>query len=389
MSYREQHRVAHGGAIRNVLIVTRAFDYGGAEKHLLELLRRIDRTGLRLSILCLGQDLYSERLGSGRDIEVTACTRPPNSLWDWVRLFRKGHPDVVVFIYGWIWAFPWFASIGARLAGIPRRFSIQHLMTPIDTNRGWARELIRRMFGPVTMKISASQFHTTIAVSDNLKKSLIRDLGFPAGTIRTIHNGISSSEFAPSEKNGSNLRNERGISSGEFVLACAARLSEQKGIDILLQGLALVMRAGIPFRCFVIGDGPLKDQLIDQARRLGLTDRVFFEGFREDVRMYLQASSAFVLPSRREGLPLSILEAMACGLPCIVTDVGGNSEAIKDKINGLVVPAGSAEALANAISYLATHEAERAQMCKVARKMATEEFDIEKSMAEIARVVLN
>jgi len=172
-------------------------------------------------------------------------------------------------------------------------------------------------------------------------------------------------------------------------MVCTARLTEQKGIDILLQAMARVLRDGVCCKCVIVGDGPLRDQLLEQAREIGLSGHVFFEGFREDVRPYLQASSAFVLTSHREGLPFSILEAMACGLPCIVTDVGGNAEAITHQVHGLVVPPGSVDAVAGAISYLATHPHERAQMSRMARATACEAFDIDKNMAEIRRVILS
>ena len=143
---------------------------------------------------------------------------------------------------------------------------------------------------------------------------------------------------------------------------------------------------GVPV---ILGDGPLRDQLLDQARELGLPGHVLFEGFQRDVRPYLRASSAFILTSNSEGLPLSILEAMACGLPCIVTDVGGNREAVIDQVNGLVVPPASAGAVANAISYLATHPQERAQMAKTARATVCELFNTDNRMAEIQRVILS
>jgi glycosyltransferase involved in cell wall biosynthesis len=166
-------------------------------------------------------------------------------------------------------------------------------------------------------------------------------------------------------------------------------LSEQKGIDILLQAMARVLREGVRCKCIIVGDGPLKRQLIEQARAMGLSGHVFFEGFHEDVRPYLQASSAFILTSHREGLPLSILEAMACGLPSIVTDVGGNAEVITHRVHGLIVPRGSVDAVADAISYLANHPQERAQMARMARTRACEAFDIENAMAEIRRVILS
>ena len=386
----EQQQSGVSAAVpRSILFVTKAYEYGGAEKHLLTLLNRLKGTGLRISILCLAQDLYTERLDFGSTIQVIAADHEPKSLLDWVKLFRNAQPDVVVFIYGWSWAFPWIAPIAARLAGIPRRFSIQQLITPVGTNRGWAHAMLRRLFGTINLKISASCFHNSIAVSDEMRNSLIRDFGFSAARIKTIHNGASVSEYSPSEKNRDEFRKKRGLQPDEFVLVCVARLAEQKGIEILLQGIAQASSNGVRCKCFIVGDGPLKGQLLTQSRELGLTRQVFFEGFREDIRPYLQASSAFILTSYREGLPLSIAEAMACGLPCVVTDVGGNAEAVTDKVNGLVIPAGSKDAVANAISFLATHPAERAQMSKMARTVACEKFNIENCMTGIARVILN
>jgi glycosyltransferase involved in cell wall biosynthesis len=385
----QQRRVAASHASKKILFVTRAYDYGGAEKHLVELIRRLCGPGLQVSILCMGADLYSERLSSNLGVDISTCDRPPSSLWDWVRLLRAMQPDVVIFVYGWSWCFHWIAPIGLGFAGVRRRFAIQHLLAPAEENRGSIHRGLLRMFGHLNLKISASLFHATICVSDALKDSLVKDFGFPAKGMRTIHNGVSLSEFVPPESGGSGIRAKLGIRDEEFVLVCVARLSDQKGIDILLQSVARVLREGVQCKCIIVGDGPLKDQLLELARQLGLSGHVFFEGFREDVRPYLEAGSVFILTSHREGLPLSILEALACGLPCVVTDVGGNAEAITHEVHGLVIPPGSVDAVANAISYLATHPHARARMSKMARVRACEAFDIESSMAEIKRVILS
>jgi glycosyltransferase involved in cell wall biosynthesis len=138
-----------------------------------------------------------------------------------------------------------------------------------------------------------------------------------------------------------------------------------------------------------VGDGPLRKSLEQQSLALGLAGAVFFEGFREDVRPYLQAGSAFVLTSRREGLPLAILEAMACGLPCIVTRVGGNCEVVTHGINGLLVSPGSVDEIASAISHLATHRQECQEMSRMAQLRVRQEFDLDDRMAQITKVILN
>jgi glycosyltransferase involved in cell wall biosynthesis len=390
----ERRRYSPGQARRKVLFVTHTKEYGGLERHVLYMVRRLREPGARISIFNLGPDLFTAHLDADEIAQVhVACKKEPLSFWGWFQVLRDAQPDVVVFSCGWIWAFP-FASVAAWLAGVPRRFSIQQLLTPPPPRvEGRSLEsVLRRLFGGSArrlagLRVSTFFFNKTICVSNAVRDSLVRDYRFPASKTITIPNGVSVSKFVPSESARAAVRGRLGLGADEFVLVCAARLSEVKRIDILLQAMARVLRDGVPCKCVIVGDGPLRDQLREQAREMGLSSHVFFEGFREDVRPYLQAGSAFALTSRAEGLPLAILEAMACGLPCVVTDVGGNSEAISHRVNGLVVPSGSVDAVAEAISYLATHPQECARMSKMARVRACEQFDIENSMSQIERVI--
>jgi glycosyltransferase involved in cell wall biosynthesis len=241
--------------------------------------------------------------------------------------------------------------------------------------------------------VSAFFEDSTICVSNAIRDALLRDYRFPAHRTITIYNGVSLSEFnLPLDQrndNGSRLRSILGISPQDFLLVCVARLSEQKQLDILLSAVSRAVRSDVCCKCVILGDGPLRKELEQQALSLNLPGIVFFEGYREDVRPYLQAGSAFVLTSQREGLPISILEAMACGLPCIVTRVGGNPEVVTHGVDGIVVSPGSVEEVAEAISYLSTHPKERAEMSRMARKRVCESFDIEDRMTEIKRAILN
>jgi len=407
---------------KKVLFVSNTNEYGGAEKHLLELIRRLREAPVQVCILCFDMDFFTERLGPNDAVEVISCKKTPEYLRDWVELFRSIQPDVVVFIYGWFWALPWLAVIGAWRAGIRRRFSIQHLFTapcpvPDDFREAWRqRETIRRRLArllgreprekpawmtglplcvpaslstALQLKLAAYLCKRTICVSDELRHRLVKELGFPAWKTITVHNGVSISEFVPPECSGTEVRRKLGLGQDEFILVCVARLSEQKGIDLLIQAMARVLGDGVRCRCVIVGDGPLRKQLVEQVRELGLSGHVLFAGFQKDVRSYLQAGSAFILTSHREGLPLALLEAMACGLPTIVTDVGGNAEVIAHCVHGLIVPRGSVDATADAISYLANHRQECTEMARRARTRVCDAFDIEKGMAEILRVILS
>jgi glycosyltransferase involved in cell wall biosynthesis len=384
----KSHELSPQHPRRRILFVTRTYEYGGAEKHLIQLIHSLLSPDLQISLLCLGADPYTERLESHLGVEVKKSEGEPASLFDWIRLLRSEEPEVAVFIYGWNSCFHWRAPFALWLTRIKRRFAIEHLFLTKEGTKGLLARTILRIMGPLNQTLSAAVFHKIICVSDNLRETLVKVNGFPARKMVTIRNGVALSEFAPNQNGGLGIRAKFGIGPDEFLLVCAARLSAQKGIDILVDAISLVLRNGVACKCIIVGDGPLREQLVRQVSELGLSDMIFFEGFQADVRPYLYAGSALVLTSHSEGLPLAILEALATGLPCIVTAVGGNREAVTHEVNGLVVPPDSVEAVSEAVSYLATHPQERARMSRMARAGACERFNIETSMAEIKQVVL-
>jgi glycosyltransferase involved in cell wall biosynthesis len=346
----------------------------------------------------LGVDVLSDRLEKDWRTRVEVwVSDEPKSLGGWVRLLGKHRSTVVVFCYGWIFSFPWQAVFAASLLGMHRRLAIQHLVLPAlppPYPGGGLYGVLRRSAGERARRILGWRFaaylcSSTICVSDAVRKSLLETLKFSPRKTITIHNGVSTAAFFPDGSRAHAVRTRLGIAPEDFVLVCTARLSKVKGIEVLLEALSLVKRRGIACKCIFVGDGPLKQKFLGEAEALGLSDRVFFQGFQKDVQSYLQAGSAFILTSHAEGLPLSVLEAMACGLPCIVTDVGGSAEAVHDRVNGVVIPPGSAEEAAHAIGYLAAHRTECAAMGSRSRELARTQFDIDRQMLEIVNLILD
>jgi glycosyltransferase involved in cell wall biosynthesis len=381
---------------RTIMFVTNTGEYGGSEKHLLELVRRLMGSAMHLSILCVAADLYTAHLSPDETarIDIKHCQGKLKSFRDWYRVFRDHRPDIVVFIRAWLWCYPWYVPLAAWLAGIPRRVSIAHLQ-PSPATLAREGKLIRqfilrarRIAHLWSLRTSVSFEHAIICVSNTIRDSLVKEYRISLNKTITIHNGVSLPESTSLPCKGRAVRRKLGLNPQEFLLVCVARLSEQKRIDILLLAIAQLLRDGVPCKCVIVGDGPLREQLAERQVSLGLTRHVIFAGFQEETLPYLQAGTAFVLTSDREGLPLALLEAMACGLPCIVTGVGGNVEAVTDRVHGLVVPAGSVSDVAAAISFLVTHPRERAEMAKTARDRVRAEFDIEKCMAKLRSVIL-
>jgi glycosyltransferase involved in cell wall biosynthesis len=379
-----------------ILFVAAPTAYGGTEKALLELIRRL-RGPANISVLCIGPDVFSERLNwSGADKIRVRREALPHSFWGWFRLFSRNRADVVVFIHNWLDAFPWDAPVAARLAGIRRSVAIQQLLAPplhVAAPTTAASRLLRRLTGArrpwfVRRRLSSSVARTTtICVSDAVRERLVTMYGFSPDGIITVHNGVDASEFVPNPAVRRDVRAKLGLDPSDFVFIFTGRLSHQKGVDVLLNAMSKALRDGARCKCLIVGEGPLMEKLTEQASRLGLTNSVFFLGFQNDPRPFLQAADAFILTSHFEGLPLSVVEAMACGLPCVVTDAGGNAEAVVDRGNGLVVPPSAVDETSAAMSYLMANPSETARMAKESRTRATGMFDLDELTRRIERVL--
>jgi glycosyltransferase involved in cell wall biosynthesis len=184
-----------------------------------------------------------------------------------------------------------------------------------------------------------------VTVSDDLRCTLAR-MGITRN-VEVIYNGIDPQRFRVAD--GQGLRAELGVSSDEYLIGTAVVLTPQKGIEFLLAAIPTVLKQLPRARFMIAGDGYKKAELHAAAAALGVGDRLVFLGYRSDVPRFLNAMDLYVLPSLWEGLPLALIEALACGKPAVVSDVGGNREIVADGVNGRLVPPGDPEALARAI----------------------------------------
>jgi glycosyltransferase involved in cell wall biosynthesis len=388
---------------QRVLFVTRSFEFGGAEKHLIALINSFGASPVKLSMFCLQKDFqfYKERLNQddGQHIGIKSmrqldARRGIRCVVAWWLALRRARADAVVFVYGSFWALPWHVSIAAWLAGIPRRFAIAQLPPPPPPAkaRGWSvrsiAHTLKRVRHLLGVRVAAACYTSVVSVSEAVRHTLLRDYKYPSETVVTVHNGVSCSEFSRNGDSRRIVRASLAVGEEEFLLVCAARLNMHKRIDIVLSALAQIVCDGVRCKCVIVGDGPLRSELVERATDLRLNGYVTFVGFKDDVAPYLNAADAFVLTSSTEGLSLAVLEAMACGIPCIVTNVGGNPEAITNKIHGLVVHANSVREVADAIVYLIAHPEERAQMSESAERRAREMFSMDRKLAEIRHIIM-
>jgi glycosyltransferase involved in cell wall biosynthesis len=173
-------------------------------------------------------------------------------------------------------------------------------------------------------------------------------------------------------------------------LFCAARLAPEKGIEFLVQALALLIMRNYDVNLRLAGDGPSRAVLAGTARQLGVADHVCFLGnlSEQDVARELSSSDLFILPSLTEGVPVAIMEAMAVGVPVIATNVAGTSELVESGKSGLLVRPTDSQAIADAVVTMIEDYEFRRRAAELGRAKIVNEFDIAKESAKLNKYFL-
>jgi glycosyltransferase involved in cell wall biosynthesis len=347
---------ARPGRLR-VAHVTLGLDVGGQEKLLVEFARHADRDGFELVFVSLtGRGLLAADLDTQR-WPVVALEPPglrPRLVLRLARLFRDLKVDVVhthddkPLLYG---------APAARLARVRR---------VLDTRHGRALGLSWRQH--LLVRLAARLTDAFVCVSDDCA-ALSRRQGVRGRRVVTLRNGIDVARFTYA-----------GPQKGGPVVT-VARLSPEKDLETLVRAAALAAAERPAFRLEVAGDGPCLLGLQKLVRTLGVGEHVRFLGEVRDVPSLLARASLFAQSSLSEGISLTLLEAMARGLPVVATRVGGNPEVVAEGTSGLLVPAGDPPALARAMLELAGDRNRARQMGLVGRRRVEQGFDVRRMVA--------
>ncbi len=226
-----------------------------------------------------------------------------------------------------------------------------------------------------------------IAVSDAVAHALV-DGGLPQDRVTVVRSGMA----LPTEsidRDSDALRQRLGIPDADLLIGIVAHVLPHKGYDDLVQALALIREKLPHIRCLIVGETPRKRYLgrvLDLAERLSVRDRLTFVGPQEDVAPFLHAIELLVLPSHTEGLPITILEAMAAGRPVVATTVGGIPEVVRDGETGLLVPERDPRRLAEAVIWLLEAPRVARAMGEAGRKRIEACFTLEREAYQTSTV---
>lgn len=358
------------------------------KQFLLPLADALQRAGYRVTIACTPGPYFQEIADAGFDIRSNPIARSKNvfrhaaSLWRTYQFLKREQFDVV-HVHTPIAAL--IGRIAAKLAGVPVKIYTAHGFyfhegtTPMKKRAHVMLEKLGARCGDFIMTVSAED------------EAAALELGIARpGHIETVYNGVDVARFDPvrfSLDDRAETRAKLGIAPEAQVIGIVGRMVREKGFFELFDAAAQVSQEFPNARFLVVGDtlpsdyDAAKNELIERMRMLRIADRVVFAGMVPDTAPMLAAMDIFCLPSYREGMPVSLLEAMAMQLPCIATNIRGCREEIVDGDSGLLIAPRDSAALAGALRDLLSNQEKAQSIGLAARQRVLDKFDLRKVLA--------
>ena len=345
-----------------------ATSFGGAEQALANLLAFLDPS-FEIDVLAVdeevGEAIRSAREGSSLHLVPRAANK-----WDTgpivrhLRVVRKLRPDIF-HANLWTTVRGQYGVIAALLARGVRTVVVEQAPLPTDSP---LQRFLKRL---ASRRVSAH-----VAVGERSARAVEEAVGLPSGSVRTIYNGVPDVPVDPLPRRANGP-----------VIGAVGRLSQEKGYDLAIRALP-----NLPGSTLVlVGDGSERERLVALSAELGVSDRVDLVGWSDEPRRYLPGFDAFVLPSRQEGFPLAVVEAMLAGVPVVAADVGSVSEAVVEAETGFLVPRDDPAALTDRLRQLISDSELAQRMGRSGRERAKANFTAEamaRSFEELYREIL-
>ncbi len=359
-----------------VIHVVHSLDGGGTERVLLALLQSLDHSEMRHVVVTLRQ------AGSlaGRLPDFVPCFALGASGRDRMaglrlaRVARKVHANIIHARN----VCCWFDAVVAKV--MSPRAQLVLGFHGLESEDQLSRQAC------LVAKGALSIGGRIASVSLCGRAMLARQLGTAGESIIHLPNGIENSKVVDnSGEQRARMRRSLGFAENDRVIGSVGSLTPVKGYDVLLESFASLARLNDQFRLLLVGDGPVRARLLEDAMALGVFDRVRFAGHSNDVPAMLSAMDAYVCSSRSEGMNNALLEAMAGGLPIVATSVGDNAVMIRDRIDGILVGPNDAAAMYSAIRCIFEDPGERARLASTARNRSRE-FGYRKCVANYDRL---
>lgn len=357
-----------------ILFINRQFAAGGAERQLIELLRRLDKSTYRVAVATFyAGGMLRPEVEALTDIELITVGK--HGRWDTVgfllrlwRIVREVKPNI---IHGYLDLANVLALLMGRLVGAKVVWGIRSSSRDYSIY-SWTFRL------SIALQSWLGRFADRIIVNSQTGKIFLADQGFPASRIVVVPNGIDTHHFSPDPQAGARIRAGWQADNNNKLIGLVARLDPVKDHPTFLRAAARLLAKRNDVRFVCIGDGP--DQYADQLRRLanelGIQDKMKWAGVYQDMPAVYNAFDIATLSSTSEGFPNVLAEAMACGLPCVTTDAGDSAMILGE--TGIIVEAGNPDALANGWEAMLTRLDTQRNLGTEARQRIIDNFGHDK-----------
>jgi glycosyltransferase involved in cell wall biosynthesis len=359
-----------------VCLVVGQLDIGGLEKQVYFLATALDPQLFDVTVVSLAEGgVWKGALAAAGVRVVELCRR---GHMDWRRLlalrriFRTLQPDLV-------YSFNYAGNVYARLAGLLARVPI--LVTgERDIYMTRSMGMVERALLPIT--------ECVICNAEAIRRDLVDRVGLPGKKVVTIPNAV----IIPLETGSGEREVARrliGAGRGDVVVGTISRIDAKKNLGMMVRAAALCLPGTLDLRFCIVGGGPDEKALRGVIGQQRMDRHITLVGPREDAQTLLPGFDIFVLTSRAEGLPNTVMEAMAAGLPCICTDVGGCRELVSDGVTGYLVPSDDERALAKRILDLVANPAARVSMGRRGKDRVGTDYTVERLASRVQTIFLH
>ena len=355
---------------------------GGTEKHLALLVQHLPRDRFDCTIVAfdLGQSALIEQIRqSGVAVIHVPVGREytPNAMWQasqLARIVRKGAFDIVQTFHQ---KSDTYGAIVAKLSGA--RHIVSSKRDVAEFKKPWQFFLNRRL---------RPLFERYIVVADAVGDVIAAKEGVERWRITRIYNGVDAAKFSPPSRDQVvSAKSRLGFAPDDFVVGMVAGFRPEKNYDVFFAAVAKALQVIPALKVVVVGGGPLLEQFRADYQSERATGKIVFAGDVVDVSGHLRAMDVgCLIPGSNEGFSNAVLEKMAMGLPLIVTDVGGNAEAVLHRQNGLVIAPGDSVAFYEALLQMHSNAAQREEMGRKSRSFVEQKFTLQRMCQEHERL---
>ena len=355
-----------------ILHIINSLDCGGLEKFVIDLSAEQNARGHKAQIACLQKGGDLKPLAKDHKLLVTTFDKKGGIDFKLISqlstLIQKEKFDIVhthniaPLIYG---------TIASKLAFNHHIIQTRHGREPVRANS---------LIWALNKKV--------VTISNDAKEFLLQNNSVNENKISVIHNGINLKAFnAPlTDEQKNNFKKELGLKEDTLILGNVGRLAREKDQGSLIKAFKKLISKKIKVELVIVGDGPLKNNLMQLAKEFDVFDQIKFLGYRSDISKLLQIFDIFILSSFTEGISLTLLEAMASGKPVIATKVGGNPEVVVDNVTGILVPCGFPERIESAVMKLYANRSLLPEYGQAGQKRAYELFSLDRMTSEYEKL---